>query len=118
MTLLDQLKRDEGLRLTPYKDSVGKTTIGYGRNLDDVGISQYEAEILLQHDLIHASQVLRDNLPWTEGLDEVRRAVLVNMSFNMGIHGLMGFKNTLGLIQAGNSIRHQRRCCKANGLSR
>jgi lysozyme len=101
MTLLDQLKRDEGLRLTPYKDSVGKVTIGYGRNLDDVGISQYEAEILLQHDLIHASQVLRDNLPWTEGLDEVRRAVLVNMSFNMGIHGLMGFKNTLGLIQAG-----------------
>src|SRR6476469_4950216 len=101
MNLLDQLKRDEGLRLTPYQDSVGKTTIGYGRNLSDVGISQYEAEILLQHDLINASQVLRENLPWTEGLDDVRRAVLVNMSFNMGIHSLMGFRNTLALIQAG-----------------
>lgn len=105
MTLLDQLKRDEGLRLTPYKDSVGKVTIGYGRNLDDVGISQYEAELLLQHDLINASQVLRENLPWTEGLDEVRRAVLVNMSFNMGIHGLMGFKNTLALVQSGDYDR-------------
>ena len=33
--IFDQLKRDEGLRLTPYQDSVGKLTIGYGRNLDD-----------------------------------------------------------------------------------
>lgn len=102
MTILDQLKRDEGLRLNPYKDSVGKVTIGYGRNLDDVGISQYEAEILLQHDLINASLALKTALPWTDGLDDVRRGVLLNMSFNMGIHSLLEFKNTLALIQSGD----------------
>lgn len=102
MTILDQLKRDEGLRLTPYKDSVGKVTIGYGRNLDDAGISQYEADLLLQHDITNASQDLRGALPWTEGLDEARRGVLLNMAFNMGIHRLLGFKITLAMVQSGD----------------
>lgn len=45
------LKLDEGLRLKPYRDTVGKLTIGIGRNLDDVGISEAEAEYLLSNDL-------------------------------------------------------------------
>lgn len=102
MNIVDQLKRDEGMRLKPYTDTVGKVTIGIGRNLTDNGISEYEAELLLQHDITNASQQLRENLPWTDGLDDVRRAVLTNMAFNMGIHSLMGFKNTLALIQAGD----------------
>lgn len=102
MTIVDQLKRDEELRLTPYKDTVGKLTIGYGRNLEDNGISQYEAELLLQHDLTNASQALRAALPWTEGLDEVRRGVLLNMAFNMGIHRMLQFKLTLGLVESGD----------------
>ena len=49
--LRDQLIIDEGLRLRPYRDSVGKLTIGVGRNLDDVGISNDEAMVLLDHDI-------------------------------------------------------------------
>ena len=33
-----QLKAHDGLRLKPYRDSVGKLTVGVGRNLDDVGL--------------------------------------------------------------------------------
>lgn len=99
MNLIEQLKRDEGIRLKPYQDSVGKTTIGIGRNLDDVGISEVEAEFMLQNDIRKAENELAEHLPWTKDMDEVRRAVLVNMAFNMGIHGLLGFKNTLALIQ-------------------
>ena len=46
--LLSDLVRDEGLRLRPYADTVGKTTIGVGRNLTDVGISHDEALALLE----------------------------------------------------------------------
>lgn len=102
MMLIDQLKRDEGLRLTPYQDSVGKWTIGYGRNLSDTGISQYEAELLLQHDLINASLALKNALPWTDGLDDARRGVLVNMAFNMGIHELLEFRHMLQATQEGD----------------
>ena len=102
MTIIEQLKRDEGTRLRPYKDSVGKLTIGTGRNLDDVGISQAEADFLLKNDIDKATEQLTANLPWTSGLDDARHGALINMTFNLGIHGLMGFRNTLAMIQAGD----------------
>jgi len=101
MNILDQLRRDEGLRLTPYKDTVGKLTIGYGRNLDDVGINRAEADYLLLNDVAAVSEALKKLLPWTNCLDDARRAVLINMAFNMGIVGLLNFKNTLVHVQAG-----------------
>ena len=102
MGILEQLRRDEGTRLKIYQDSVGKWTIGTGRNLSDVGISQDEADYLLKNDIEKATEQLAQNIPWTSQLDDARHGVLVNMTFNMGIHGLMGFKNTLAMIQAGN----------------
>lgn len=102
MTLKDQLIRDEGLRLKPYKDSVGKLTIGVGRNLDDVGISADEADIFLQNDIQKATDSLLAQLPWVTQLDEVRQAVLINMTFNMGLSGLLQFRNTLKMIQSGD----------------
>lgn len=96
-----ELTRDEGLRLKPYLDSVGKWTIGIGRNLDDVGISRDEAETLLAHDIASAMDQLDRALPWWRDLDEVRQRVLVNMTFNMGIAKLLTFRNTLRLVKAG-----------------
>src|SRR6185312_10955642 len=77
----------------------GKLTIGVGRNLDDVGINELEAEWLLSHDILRAELTLEEHLPWTKNLDEVRKAALVNMCFNMGVGGLLTFKNTLQAIQ-------------------
>lgn len=99
--LIRHLIRDEGLRLKPYKDTVGKTTIGIGRNLDDVGISEGEARALLENDIDRAEDDLDRSLPWWRGLDGVRQEVLVNMAFNLGIGGLLGFKNTLASVKAG-----------------
>lgn len=101
-SLSDQLKRDEGEKKFPYRDTVGKITIGVGRNLDDVGVSQDEVDLMLANDIKAATIQLESNFPWTGALDEVRKAVLLNMAFNMGIHGLAGFKNTLEKIQAGD----------------
>lgn len=100
--LVKQLHRDEGLRLKPYKDTVGKLTIGYGRNLDDVGITPEEADFLLEGDIQHAQWTLKQNLPWTEGLDDARLGVLVNMCFNMGIGGLLQFRNMLAACESGD----------------
>lgn len=99
--LTEELTRDEGLRLKPYKDSVGKLTIGVGRNLDDVGITAEEAKSLLSNDIQRTIVALDTAIPWWKGLDSVRQRVLVNMAFNMGVGKLLGFKNTLAAIQAG-----------------
>ena len=61
--LKEQLIRHEGLRLKPYRCTANKLTIGVGRNLDDVGISEDEALILLENDIIKV-QRQAENFPW------------------------------------------------------
>ena len=96
-----QLVRHESLRLKPYRCTAGKLTIGYGRNLDDKGISKSEAYELLANDIRSCGEQLIDEIPEIySGLDEVRKSVLLNMCFNLGISGLLGFKNTLAFIKA------------------
>lgn len=98
--LIAQLLTDEGLRLKPYKCTAGKTSIGCGRNLDDVGISKAEAMALLENDIDNCARDLDRSLPWWRDMDDARRNVLLNMTFNLGIARLLGFKNTLALMKA------------------
>lgn len=101
MDIFDQLKRDEAVRLKPYRDTVGKLTIGVGRNLDDVGLSEAEANYLLGNDVAKATSGIRQKLPWVDSLDDARMGVLVNMAFNMGVDGLLKFVGMLGKMQRG-----------------
>ena len=106
-----QLVRHEGLRLKPYRCTAGRLTIGIGRNLDDRGISQKEAYTMLERDIQDCEQWLIDKIPEIYNkLDEVRQSVLLNMCFNLGIKGLLEFKNTLAFIDAGDWER------AANGM--
>jgi len=107
----EQLVRHEGLRMKPYRCPAGKQTIGYGRNLDDCGISHTEAYMLLENDIQNCEKQLMDEIPEVYNkLDEVRQSVLLNMCFNLGIKGLLEFKNTLAFIDAGDWER------AANGM--
>ena len=107
----DQLVRHEGLRLKPYRCTAGKLTIGIGRNLEDRGISQKEAYAMLERDILDFEQQLFNEIPEVYNkLDEVRQSVLLNMCFNLGIKGLLEFKNTLAFIDAGDWER------AANGM--
>ena len=100
-----QIKRHEGFVSHGYKDSLGFLTVGYGRLIDKSkggGISEVEAEYLLANDVNHVYDSLMHNLSCFTTLDAPRQAVLLNMAFQMGIHGLLQFKNTLRLIEVGN----------------
>ena len=96
------IRRHEGLRLKPYTDTTQHLSIGYGRNLTDNGISEEEADLLLEHDLDATEQAIR--LAWLpfNGLDEVRQRAVAEMGFNLGIPGLMKFHGMLGALEAGD----------------
>lgn len=94
MIIRDLLIRHEGLKLKPYKDTVGLLTIGCGRNLDDVGISQQEALYLLDND-IHQSEYDCAIYPWYAKLSDARKAAVLSLSFNLGPAGLAKFKRFL-----------------------
>lgn len=93
------LKKHEGLRLKPYRCTAGKLTIGYGRNLDDRGITEEEADRLLHNDILLCSLQLDRDLPWWKYHPENVQMVLMDMCFNLGISGLLEFKRTLGYIR-------------------
>ena len=97
--LIEQLKRHEGFRSKPYKCSAGKLTIGYGRNLDDVGINQSEALELLRQDVARARKDVLKHISGADLLDDVRLNVLINMCFNLGIYKLLLFRKTLRAVQ-------------------
>ena len=108
------IAKHEGLSLKPYRDTVGKLSIGYGRNLDDNGISKHEAELMLVRDIESAYTDLFQ-FEWFAGLDEVREAVIVNMVFNLGINRFKGFENTILFLEKGLYVAASEEMLKGSG---
>lgn len=100
--IISDLERDEGVRLKPYLDTVGKTTIGIGRNLTDNGITAAEAKVLLQNDLFRVANELDRVAPWWREMSQVRQNALVNMAFNLGLPRLLTFKKMMVALENGN----------------
>ena len=114
--LRSRIMADEGLSLKKYKDEDGIDTIGIGHNmeanplpadiqayLDANGqITTEQALALLEIDIQTAHDTLVAHLPWVANLDDVRLDVLIEMVFQMGIHAVLGFHETLEAIQSGN----------------
>ena len=99
-----QLKRHEGFRRHPYRCPAGKLTIGYGRNLDENGISRAEAGELLSNDLSYAfddvAALVGEDIFWRMvGASPARLAVLANMAYNMGRATLSQFQHMLAAVE-------------------
>lgn len=103
--IVRSLRGEEGEVLSAYNDHLGYATIGVGRLIDKRkggGITKEESAYLLGNDIEKVIDQLNKRLPWWSKLDEARKGVLVNMAFQMGVDGLLGFKNTLKMIESGN----------------
>src|SRR5579859_3435363 len=97
--LKKRLILEEGYRQFPYKDTHGKLTIGYGRCLDTNGINQDEALYLLNNDIDKIENELIKNIKFYDSLDDARKLVLIDMSFQMGIYGVLGFVQFLKALE-------------------
>ena len=104
--LTRQLRGDEGVKSTVYTDSLGYATIGVGRLVDprktSVGLRQNEIDFMLNNDIDDRINALMKALPWFQNLDSARQGALLNMSFQLGVEGLLAFKNTLALVEKGD----------------
>jgi lysozyme len=100
MDIYEQLEHDEGRRKFPYTDTVGKLTIGIGHNLTDKGLTNDQIDKLLRDDVVEVVAYL-STYPWFKTLDEIRQAVIINMTFNLGATGFSNFRNMIGFLAAG-----------------
>jgi len=125
--LIQQLTLHEGIKFRPYRDTVGKLTIGIGRNIDDKpitaseqqklfgkimpqkelmdvltkGITRQQAEMLLAWDIEDAVADAKALLSNFDRLSQQRQYVMIDMAFNMGRRTLSGFRITLRMISEG-----------------
>ena len=103
--LESQLRLDEGEILYAYPDHLGYLTIGVGILIDKRkggGLRKEESDFILKNRTSLIIEEVKRRLPWVSKLHFIRAAVLYNMAFQLGINGLLNFKNTLRLIESGN----------------
>mgnify|MGYP003625104561 FL=1 len=97
--LKDQIRLHEGVEKKVYLDTEGIETIGVGRNLRDRGLSEDEIDLLLDNDIAICEEELLNNFEWYAELDEVRKRVLIDMAFNLGMPKLKQFAKMLDAIE-------------------
>lgn len=96
--LRNLLIRHEGRSKKPYKDSLGKITIGCGRCLDTKGLSDTEIDYLLTNDIKEVINLMSENFEVYNELDPVRQDVLASMCFNVGLKGISEFRRMWAAI--------------------
>ena len=108
-TLTDRIMRHEGFCQFPKPDAKGMWVVGYGHDLTESqaqdyahGITADEAGDLLKNDILTCQRELANVLPWALDLSQARQDVLLEMIFQLGINGLMGFHNFLFNSRSGN----------------
>jgi len=113
-SIIDQLISHEGERLKPYRCTAGKLTIGVGRNIEDVGISQDESRYMLANDIRACEIDLQRIFPGFLGFTQGRQWALIDMRFNLGPYRFRKFKCMIAAINdgdwlgAGNEARNSR----------
>ena len=104
MSVLDQIKQDEGWRDHVYLDHLGYKTIGYGFLVDERrggGMPKEVGEFWLRFNVAKIIQAIPKRWPaWKDQPEEVQDA-LINMAYQMGVSGLMGFKRMLAALERG-----------------
>lgn len=102
---IDDLKKwlqaNEGSEQFAYQDSLGYYSIGIGRCIDrrrGKGLSIAEQLYLLDNDIEDCKRDLNPFV-WYQNLDDVRKCVMIELCFNLGIHGLLSFKRMLSALK-------------------
>ncbi len=119
MNIEQMIEREEGFKSTPYYCTSGYPTVGIGwrigkknQSLEDFELIQMckgTAYAQLGFEISGIKAALSNELEFFEKLSEVRQCVLISMAYQMGVKGLLSFKNMLDAMRAGcwNDAAHE-----------
>lgn len=95
MSLIEDIKQEEGFSGTVYKCTEGFDTVGYGSRMP---ITKEEAELLLEYRLKAMKAQLTGYLYDIDIKDEALD-ILFNMAYQLGVKGVLNFKNMIKALK-------------------
>lgn len=98
------IRDHEGFRSAVYQCPAGYWTLGYGRNVEQVGITEQEGDFLLTNDISACRRDLQSCIFWGR-LNVVRRSVLIDMRYNLGPTRFFGFKKMLAALSVDDYVQ-------------
>lgn len=96
--LANYITRNEGFSPTPYKDTEGILTVGIGFNLEE-GFTLEECKLILRHRIGKLINELCDRVPVYIDVCAVRKMVLIDMAYNLGVNRLLKFRKMLAAME-------------------
>jgi lysozyme len=114
--LQGRLTSEEGEKLKPYDDATGLSVVapkgnlswGRGFNLMQCGspglFAVMETYLLTQLDATLAGYA------WYKNADDVRKSVFLDIAYNSGLHGLLGFPHMLAAAASGDWVTAAAEC--------
>ncbi len=107
--LKKRIKKNEGFRNKPYKDQLGFLTIGFGhlilsneKHLLKKKTNKTELEKIFQEDFNKALRGFNTHLKHIPS-NKKEKELLIEMVFQIGIKGVVKFKNLLKNMRKGNT---------------
>lgn len=99
LKVMNYITKHEGFKGRPYLDPTGKTTIGFGRNLEANPITRETGYQMLREDI----DVITDRLcKFSEyrALSNNRKMVIIDMAYQMGVDGVLKYSKMWAAIKA------------------
>tara|TARA_R110000796_G_scaffold58597_1_gene135296 strand:- start:129 stop:548 length:420 start_codon:yes stop_codon:yes gene_type:complete len=103
--IIEMLRQHEGVETHAYTDTVGKVTIGVGRNIDPtggLGLSDDEIDYLLANDVKRVNGELVRAFSWYKTVAPPRKDAMMDICFNLGMPRLKKFKKALAAMAMGD----------------
>ena len=98
MSLIDSIKKHEGFSPVVYKCTAGYDTIGYGKRINYLKVTEEQAEEWLKEDLDHLKYVLADKYEWFLPAPQEVRDIVIEMSYQLGVKSFSRFRKTIFLL--------------------
>ena len=99
MSLIDDIKKHEGFSPVVYQCTAGYDTIGYGKRVKYLQITEEQAEEWLVEELQNLKYVLADKYDWFLPAPQEVQDIVMNMNYQLGVSAFSKFKKTIKYIK-------------------
>ena len=98
MSLINDIKKHEGFSSTPYYCTADKLTIGYGKRVKYLKVTEEQATEWLEEEIQNLKYLLANRYDWFLPAPKEVQNIVINMNYQLGVSAFSKFKKTIYLL--------------------